>query len=543
MTTPVTPAQVEAAKALIQEEALTRWQHWRNWITLNKDRLELRKERERTDAGFDRDDESQKNKLEEIQRRLDAIPSELHTDFQAAFNEKRDEISDTEQGAGGVPRDIDEIELAVFKRLLVICDGDATTRGQVPYQGSWFHFDTSALNKVPTAAHYATGTRSQRRPTWQQLAGIAVIVLACIVFASQFLPGNSVAVDAGEAQQLLINGEAATTWSPISLAVQGADLSLPIHSTSRASWPRAGEGAAGWREGSIWPLELCVAGEALPEAAAQVQIASEGTGLIRTYQLADDQQQLSAPTSLIISACDDAKQLRYGALTTSVPQPAAAVGEAQTLTTNPAITLVEATVTGHAEAAEVPDGKVRVTLLVDTDAPIADWTPLKPSLQLASGEPVGPMSDPVVAPSGRTTLRYLVDTYALQSSASWQVSDSDSGAAIRWRLTLPPPPSRLAYLDQHLQVELPRVSRLASGQVRLEIPVTSDAPLTLLREDLAARQGTAVIPLPLFRQEDATLTPGKITKLTFDLLPPEQDQELTLTVGRSVFAIEIPEGR
>lgn len=543
------PTTVEAAKGVIEESILTRWGNWRTWLQLNLERLQLREEMEKADAGFDLDEAPQKARLKEIETQIAAIPSEERGEFQTAYENKRSAIADLDQRSGSLPKDVTEIDRAALNQLLVLCNGDpaADKPGLVPYKGQWFKLDTRALNNVPTAAQYAVGGAARRgQINIVSILGMGVVlVLFGIYLWAQYGPRDTKAPEVVAAPAVMLNATPVALWRPITLVVQGGDTRLLIQKVAPSLWPSADKGMAGWREGSTWPLELCVAREALPEAGAQLQIASEGGALLRTYQLAAAPGDLSAPTSLTLQACDDEREVRYGALTSSAPPSSAAVGEAQSLPISPRLTVLDVAAVGPGQDTNIPAGKVRISLQVSSDRPVTDWGALKPRLQLATGEALELITKPVAEANGHTVLTYLAAPYQAPMAAAWEVSDLSTGETIRWRLTVPTPASRLVYLAKYLRVETPQASVPEVGILHLEIPLTTTAPdgVILRYEDIAVRQGDAVIAVPIFTQEDATVSPGETTTLALDLLPPEPEQEVTLTIGRQVFAIQPPEGR
>lgn len=543
------PSSVDAAKVVIEESILTRWRNWRTWLQLNLERLKLREEMEKADAGFDLDEAPHQARLKEIEKQIAAIPSEERGEFQIAYENKRSAIADDDQRSGSLPKDATEIDRAALNQLLELCNGDpaADKLGLVPYKGQWFKLDTRALNNVPTAAQYAVGGAAQhgRIDIKGALFVGGLLLLFGVYLWAQYGPRGAKAPEVVAAPPVMLNATPVASWRPITLVVQGGDARLPIQKVAPSLWPSADEGMAGWREGSTWPLELCVAREALPDTGAQLQITSEGGALLRTYQLAAATGELSAPTSLTIRACDDEHEVRYGALASSVPPPSAAPGEAQALTASPRLTVLDVAAVGPGQDTNIPAGKVRISLQVSSDRLVKDWGALQPRLQLATGAALELITKPVAEANGRTVLNYLAEPYAVPMAAAWEVSDLSTGETMRWRLTLPTPASRLVYLAKYLHVETPQASMPEVGMLHLEIPLTTTAPdgIILRYEDIAVRQGDAVIAVPIFTQEDGTVSPGHTTTLALDLLPPEPGQEVTLTIGRQVFAIQLPEER
>ena len=133
----------------------------------------------------------------------------------------------------------------------------------------------------------------------------------------------------------------------------------------------------------------------------------------------------------------------------------------------------------------------------------------------------------------------------VRSRASGQVSDLATGRMARWHSTLPPSPTRLAYLNEVLQVGDLEANLIQAGQVRLTVPLHNRGarPLTIRYDDISVRQGTEPVTVPAFGQEAGAVAAGASTELTLDIVLPRPDASMIVTVGRSVFEVQLPEGR
>ena len=120
--------------------------------------------------------------------------------------------------------------------------------------------------------------------------------------------------------------------------------------------------------------------------------------------------------------------------------------------------------------------------------PSLDWSALAPTLTLATGNTLLPGEH--VALADGVELRYLVPAFALPLDAVWTIAAPADEPDPRWRLTLQPPPGRLAILRQMLHVTT-LTARPDGSALRLVIQLRNSgtASLQLATEDLALEQG------------------------------------------------------
>ncbi len=553
------PSSLASARAMIEESVLARWQLWHTWLTLSAERLELQEQQSGEDAAFDLDEAHGVARLREIEAQLAAIPSAARAEFQSVYDIKRAEVADrlerapqaTRGRTGGV--DVFEIERIAYRELIATCQGDPAQgkRGEVPLDGEWYEVDTRALRQVPGAERFALG-RPSRRTNWTNVAvALGLVALVGLFIAIQPRQGRAATAEAS-GPAVMVENVAVTPWRPVALAfvepalVEGdAPVEIPIATAAHGTWPALppSEGAA-WREGTVWPIELCLPRDMLRPDAVGLRLLSAGDAPARDYRLSSSPGG-PGPSSLILRDCGGDQSLtRYGVVEAAAPLPAAVPGETLSLPGGPAITLESFQVVGPSQDDLLPTGRVRVQVVATGDG-VRDWSALRPTLLLASGEAAALSASPESGDDGRTVLTYLVGGFETPLSVAWQVSDLATGRMARWRSTLPPPPTRLTYLDEVLQVGDLEANLIQPGQVRLTVPLHNRGarPLTIRYDDISVRQGSEPVSVPAFGQEAGTVAAGASTELTLDIVPPRPDAPVLVTVGRSVFEVQLAEWR
>lgn len=551
------PASLASARAMIEESVLARWQLWHTWLTLSAERLELQEQQSGEDAAFDLDEAHGIARLREIEAQLGALPSAARAEFQSVYDIKRAEVVDRLERAPQAGRvrtgavDVFEVEHTAYRELIAICQGDPaqSRRGEVPLDGEWYEVDTRALQQVPGAERFALGSPS-RRANWTNVAVVlGLVALVGVYFAIQPRQGRAAVAEAA-APPVMIENVAATPWRPLAMAFTGGAppagderVEMPVAAVAYDDWPPPSPVEGGtWREGTSWPVELCLPRGLLRPDVVGLHLVSAGDAPARDYRLSTAPVG-PGPSSLVLRDCSgDLALTRYGTVEVTAPPFAAAPGEMMSLPGGLAITLESLQVVGPSQDDLLPAGRVRV-LAVATGEGVSDWSALRPTLLLASGEAAALSASPESGDDGRTVLTYLINTFDAPTPVAWQVNDLSTGRMARWRSTLPPPPSRLAYLSEVLHVGDLRASLIQPGQVRLTVPLRNrgERPLTIRYDDISVRQDTETVPLPVFSQE--AIAPGASAELTLDVVLPNQGATAVVTVGRAVFELQLPEGR
>jgi hypothetical protein len=239
---------------------------------------------------------------------------------------------------------------------------------------------------------------------------------------------------------------------------------------------------------------------------------------------------------LLVHACPAsgaASVPRSATLRDVTPPPIAALGETVTLPDGQPITLTAATLVGPGQDPAIPQGSVRLELRV-SHAPEVDWLAYRPTLLTLSGDP-DPTTEQVRG-DGVTTFRYRLAA-AAATEVVWQLSPPE-GLAVRYRLTLRPPPTREQILQRDLQVTVVDAAADAvAGQITLHIRVTNvgSQPLQLTASDIELTAGAQRIPLPDPTVLAEPLAPGESRLVPFQTaVAPTQ---ATLRVGLVQFTL------
>lgn len=548
---------IEAAKAVIAEVTIQRWKEWRTWIEANQELLRLRNQVDGERPTFDGDTPDTATTKKQLEEVISNLPPATREIFERAFTWQREAILTSiraekrKRGDKSPDPDPETLDLQAYDALHIRCMGDPSNDnlGMVPMTldadgtPDWSYFDTRLLREVPPEETFALGAKgtdgASRRQTVFGLTAF-VIAMAFIVYYF-FLPTNTTAQIAVQttAPELRIGDAPVTPWAPVVLTVADAPAPIPLMRAAYASWPQLGSGA--WREGTAWPLEICLSREALSALAdTQVTIQSAGAVPLRAYRVTRDR-----PTAadLILSDCGgDARLTRYGALVQSPVMPSAAVTEAQTLA-GQSFTLDAISVIGPGENPELPDTSAEVHVRVRGTA--ANWEALQPKLTLLNGTTHNHTGAIETGADGVTLIRHAIALSSQPLAVAWDLTDPGTGTTVRWRATLPAPLSRDAYLRQVLTVEIAGVRHSGSGNVQIDLAVTNSAPnqIVLRAQDIQIAQGQATTNPVTFSAAAGALPAGEEGTISIDL---QIDPRLpfTLTLAGAVFELSIPsEGR
>jgi hypothetical protein len=548
---------IQEANAVLTEATIQRWKQWRTWIEANQELLRLRNQVDGERPTFDGDTPDTATTKKRLEEEIHHIPSAVREIFDRAFTWQREAILTSiraekrKQGDKSPDPDPETLDLQAYDALHIRCMGDPSNDnlGMVPMTldadgtPDWNYFDTRLLREVPPEETFALGAKgtdgASRRQTVFGFAAF-VIGMAFIVYFF-FLPTNTTAQIAVQttAPDLRIGDAPVTPWTPVALTV-AADAAAPIVLTraAYASWPQPGAGA--WREGTAWPLEICLARETLPAADTQVTIQSAGAVPLRVYRVT---RERSNPTDLILSDCGgDARLTRYGALVQSPVMPSAAAQEAQTLA-GQSFTLDAISVIGPGENPELPDTSAEVHVRVRGNA--ANWEALQPKLTLLNGTTHNHTGAIATDADGVTLIRYAIAFSTQPLAVAWDLTDPGTGTTVRWRATLPAPLSRDAYFRQALTVEIAAVRYSGSGNVQIDLAVTNSAPnqIVLRAQDIQIAQGQITTNPVTFSAAAGALPAGEEGMIGIDV---QIDPRLpfTLTLAGAVFELSIPtEGR
>jgi hypothetical protein len=545
------------AEAFIEEATIQRWHAWRSWITASRELNVLRATPQDNATAFDRDTPTAEERIQLLEDELAVIPPGARETFQRAFEAQRLELLEQERadkarrGDRSVDSDPHVLDLQTFDALLVRCMSDPTQqgRGGVPMEradgeAAWFYFDTAILRQVPKAETFAlsaqASTAAERRKNLLALVGVLVIgvIFYSLVFAPTG-PAAAIQVEPETAPAVLINDAPLAPWAPIAVRVADDAPTLALTPAPYTPWPRPG--ASAWRQGTAWPVEICLPRDALPIDAAALTLSSAGAAPERRYRLA---AQRRADPDLILSDCaGDPQLIRYGVLERVQPLGSAAPGATQTVA-GAAITLTEISIVGPGDDPTLTLDTALVTVSVRGD--VADWEALRPTLILPNGENrPGSRASADAAPDGMAALRHLIPLPTQPLTLAWELTDPATGAVVRWRTTAPAPLSRAAYLQRFLEVASPSVRQLPGGGVQLQFAVTNTGatPLTLRTSDIEAAQAGVPLTIPPLSGAAEALPVGVLTPITLDLLV-EPGVPFTVTLAGAAYTISLPsEGR
>lgn len=545
--------RLDLASAITEQEVLSWWQ---DWCRLLKARLELLDLRVRDDEpGFDLDESDTSSRRLDLEAMLRAIPEQRRAAFDVEVEQHRQEVHrrvtrERRQAAPAgerlAPIESRDVERVALAELLDRCQGDPALprMGAVPVNGRWWDVDPTALDTVPDDAVYAIGGHAGRpAPARWVLVGIA-IALIWIVGGLLYVSGQGgPTARRPAADAATINGRPLAVWAPQRVQLQNAAgdlIALELAPILPMAWPQApATQAGGWRQGQVWPLEICLPHQAITANLDEITLQSADAAPTRIYALSTE-PPADAPADLRIVACGDGVTRRYGVLAATAPIPMATAGESYTIPGAGEIAVAQVTVVGRGQEPGVPS--TRALVYVDVRAPAGvDWPALSPRLALQDGTVVGPSDMVRDLGDGVARITHMIDLPVAPLAAAWDLTDPASRQVLRWRLTLQPPRSRQEELGAAVMIERVDAAWTAGGRVAvsLELRGVGSAPITVTGEDLVLRQEGLALQAPVI--EPAAIGPGARATIRFELVI-DPDRPLQLELGGDAYALTFSEG-
>jgi hypothetical protein len=477
---------------------------------------------------------------------LASIPASRRAIFDRVLEQERQQaLLDAEaaqQGRGGRgPLDPAAVEDAVLQRLRDEALGIGTPtpgRGLVPLSpeaDDWYEVDVLALQDAPDAATYmlraVDGDERRRGFVRAGIVGGVALVVLLIWF---FWPAQT-ALDAAPPPLAPSVGEGAVEPWPLRtlmLTMGATTTTLPISTTSTIGWPPLDDErpSAYWRSPALLPLTLCVPATLLDAATALV-LTSEPPYPTRRYTL---QAAPGDRPDLVVEPCAGDSPTRVGTLQDISLPPEQPLGEPVVVADMP-LTVVAIRERSSGDDPTLPLERSWVEIIVQTPQP-RDWPLLAPTLLLADGQALAASATETTADG--VVLRYLVPQRNTPREVVWQLKPS-AEVVLRWRATLPLPPSRLAVLHKALEITDARLTAQDEVQVTIALRLrnAADAPLTLAQTDLAASLDEQPLVLPQLAALQSPLAPEEERTLVLTLARPPADAALVLTIGPYRYAL------
>jgi len=522
-------------------------QTWRDYVRYVDAQRALLDAPEDAHAAFEQDDAGADGAAQ-ARAVLAAIPASRRAVFDTVLEQERQralvaaETAYQAEGGRG-PIDPQGIEQAVLQQLHDEAHGIGTPtpgRGLVPLspeEGDWYEVDVAALEDAPQAGAYllrAVDGDERRRGFIQAgiVGGVAVVTLfVWLLWPSgdtQLIADIAVAPAVGDAvvepwplRQLLLTTGTTTTTVPISV-------------TTAAVWPPVDEDAeplAFWQAPALLPLRLCVPASLL-DGATTVQLHGDAGPPVRHYTLATTRPP---QPDLVLKACQDAVlPPRYGSLMEVTSPPEQPLGAVLALA-NTTLTVTTISAVGLGEDPTLPVDRQRVEVAVQTSQPF-DWATFAPTLLLLDGQALAPSA--IDATLEGAVLRYLVPTSDQPRQVIWQITPADA-SPLRWRVTLPVPPDRLAILRERLAIEQATIIAQDDTSVTVELTLRNlgTTPLALSNKDVTATEQEQPIVLPQLAALQFPLAPEEQRTLSLALPRPLLGATLILALGPYRYAI------
>lgn len=534
---------LSSSTALASEVVVSWWNDWRTFLNLRLELNALRARAVTTDL-FDEDEDDGARREREINEALNMIPLKRREVFEAELETQRAIIRAKHEGArtqSSAEVDLHAVERAAIELLLDIAQGnpDEDRLPAVTTDEGWYDVHAAVLEQVPSAETYKIAA-PRRGPSRNALTiiGVAVIWLVMGSLYWYTTRPNETAAAAPTAPEAAVNGVALTPW-PVRAVLMG-NHEVPVRVVEAEDWQGFDrQGVAGWKAGSVWPMELCVPRVEAEPLPSEIALLGSGAHLDRVFALTSERPQSPA---LRLTVCNRSETLAYGSLKITTPQPMSSVGEARELHGVGAVTVVGVSVMGPGQDTTIPHGRLQVQVSVDAPADV-DWPLLTPMLVFADGSEVRLSEVGPSAVGGGTALVFGVDAAHLTvpTPVALHMSEGDSGVLHRWRMTLNPARSRLEELTASTRFAV-SAAAWEGGRLQVELKVTSqgELPLAISANDITVTQDGEALVVPAFAEGARLLAPGKTITLKLELLAsPAKPVELHL--GASGVVISAPE--
>jgi hypothetical protein len=231
---------------------------------------------------------------------------------------------------------------------------------------------------------------------------------------------------------------------------------------------------------------------------------------------------------------------RYGLLAGVTPRPDQRLDTPVSVGSNGRVLRVKAVeVIGADQDPQLPSDKYRVVVRVSV-ASTVDWVALDPRLVLQTGLETIP-SAPVNASNEQDMLDviFLVPAFPAPIDAAWYITEPDTHAQLRWRITLDPPRSRGDVLRDSLELRVTgqRGTAPNTGMVTIQLRNASASTLVLKRDDVSLTQQDRKLTLPNEVTADMSLAPHEVRTLTAQLSDIDWTREVSVSIGAARFRL------
>jgi hypothetical protein len=522
----MTTSTIARADALFQEQIHAQWRDWRSYLKASL--LLLEAQAAASQPVFERA-ESHEQQAKQAERDLAAIPQAQRMLFDRVREERRQQLqvaAETNRSSGRRQAvDPDAIDRQALTALLEEAEGHAegderqASWGDVPLlvDGAvqWYRVHVPTLLDVPGAAAYAAGGSDGLDLRRRIVLSIALGAGALLFLLVWFLWPHSPARPTSASEPLpVINGTRVPVWTVRSLTLASSDGAQQAIALDK---PRLAV-----------PLVICVPAAQL-QSAAEARLRGDGDTPERVYTLSPASIDRA---DLRIEPCEGISTEHpalAGMLQRIEPLPLAEIGVPVALSEDTSITLQAISIVGPGQDGTLPPDSARIIIRIA--APNLDWPTYAPTLLQADGTVV--QSPEQVSIEDGIELRYLVPLPAGELELAWQLTLPQSGAVMRWRATLSPPPDRALVLRKALEAQRVELANAEGNSFALQLMLrnSGDGLLTLSRDDLALKRGSEVLPLPDLPELHAPLAPGEARTLTIPLPEIADGAPLVLSVG------------
>lgn len=520
----MTTSTIARADALFQEQIHAQWRDWRSYLKASL--LLLEAQAAASQPVFERA-ESHEEQAKQAERELVAIPQAQRSLFDRVREERRQQLQiaaeNTRSSARRQAIDPDAIDRQALMVLLEEAEGHVegderqASWGDVPLlvDGAvqWYRVHVPTLLEAPGAAAYAAGGPDGLDLRRRIVLSIALGAGALLFLLVWFLWPHSPARPTNASEPLpVINGTRVPVWTVRSLTLASSDGAQHAIALDRIR--------------SAIPLVICVPAAQL-QGATEARLKGADDTPERIYTLSSASSTLA---DLRIEPCEGVSTdhpALAGTLQRVEPLPLAEIGVPVTLSEDTSITVEGISIVGPGQDRTLPPDNARI--IVRVAAPELDWPTYAPTLLLADGTVV---QSPEQAPiEDGIELRYLVPLPAGELELAWQLTQPQSGAVMRWRATLSPPPDRALVLRKALEAQRVELANAEGNSLTIQLRNSGDGLLTLSRDDIVLQRGSEVLPLPDLPELHAPLAPGEARTLTIPLPEIADGAPLVLSVG------------
>lgn len=427
------------------EMVIAWWRDWSRFLTLRLRLLDLtlRQITGATDdalPAFDRDQHRDATTERELRTALDRIPAARRTVFEAELDTRMASVQQQLAPNEAATLDRFQLERVVLEQLQGEASGetDANHEASTPTEGGvWFSFDASVLSQVPEEAAYTIATPPRRRlPTANLILLVVLITIIWggVAFVVLIRPRMQTVAPPDTPPVAMVNATPLQPWPIRALRIGEADV--PVARIDDTAWPAVPEATAGWRMGSIWPIELCIPGELAQAHPTAIQLLGANGALDRSFALTTD-----APPhpDMRLVVCGSGILIASGILEATTPQVLVEPGVAQSIPQLGELTLTGVHVTTAAQDATIAPGRDRISIILAAPDGV-DWPGWLPVLRFIDGGEARLVDSHSEA--GAVTLSYDIAAERLTGPTPvvWQITDPhDTGASYRWKLEMSAP--------------------------------------------------------------------------------------------------------